>query len=480
MITLSLLHPIKQIPVQVWTFENESVIRIGRSTDNQVILYSAVVSRHHVELRRVGSGWEIINLGTNGTYLDGKRITQVPVTDGAIIRLARSGPNIKIRLGAEALKDIPDSLRHDRTVGQRGEHPQMPTEITERSSNLAVTDLSSLEFDPDSKTSPPKGVIPVPPHLKLEEGKAVVGASVGMGASLTNLHVSKAVATSSGQCDHARGGGLFCVDCGQPLQVLQAVGSYDLVKVLGQGEMGITYHAWRAGEHLVVKTLNAHWVDNEKAREAFECEAETVRQLSHPQLPHLLDFFLSDGKPYLVMELMPGQTLAQWVSTSGPLSLERSLALIGSICSVLEYLHSFVPPVLHRSLRPNSVLLQARPGGDRLSVVDLGAVKSVVLEQGVPAGYTGYAAPEQMALDATPATDLYALGPLLAFLVTGQNPVSFYVDRGKGPRFDAASVQGLPPAVVELVNRLTEPAPENRWQSAREVAEQLATVRATP
>ncbi|MEQ8959526.1 MAG: FHA domain-containing protein, partial [Coleofasciculus sp. C2-GNP5-27] len=97
MITLTLLHPLQSVPVQSWPFKSESVIRIGRSTDNDVILYSAVVSRHHVELRRNSSGWRIISLGANGTYIDGKRITQVSVVDGMIIRLASSGPKIQIR-----------------------------------------------------------------------------------------------------------------------------------------------------------------------------------------------------------------------------------------------------------------------------------------------------------------------------------------------------------------------------------------------
>lgn len=104
MITLTLLHPLQSVPVQSWTFEPESVIRVGRSTDNHVILYSAVVSRHHVELRRNGSEWEVVSLGANGTYLDGKRITQVPVVDGMIIRLASSGPQIQIRIGTTESK----------------------------------------------------------------------------------------------------------------------------------------------------------------------------------------------------------------------------------------------------------------------------------------------------------------------------------------------------------------------------------------
>lgn len=99
-ITLTLLHPLQDIPVQSWAFEDESMIRIGRATDNQVVLYSAVVSRHHVEIRRNDASWDVINLGTNGTYLDGKRIAQAPLKDGAVLRLARSGPKIQIHLDA--------------------------------------------------------------------------------------------------------------------------------------------------------------------------------------------------------------------------------------------------------------------------------------------------------------------------------------------------------------------------------------------
>ena len=97
-ITLSLLHPIDKTPVQSWTFEEESVVRIGRSVNNDVVLYSAVVSRHHVELRQTDNGWEIHNTGTNGTFLAGERIESKPVQDGLVIRLARSGPNIQINV----------------------------------------------------------------------------------------------------------------------------------------------------------------------------------------------------------------------------------------------------------------------------------------------------------------------------------------------------------------------------------------------
>jgi pSer/pThr/pTyr-binding forkhead associated (FHA) protein len=97
-ITLTLLHPIKFTPIQSWKFDKESVIRIGRATDNNVVLYSAVVSRYHVELRRSGLQWKIISLGTNGTYLKGNPITQITAEDGVVFSLARSGPQIQIQL----------------------------------------------------------------------------------------------------------------------------------------------------------------------------------------------------------------------------------------------------------------------------------------------------------------------------------------------------------------------------------------------
>lgn len=98
MITLTLLHPLQPVPVQSWTFKHEPKISIGRSTSNEVVLYSAVVSRHHVEIRKMADEWELVNLGANGTYVDGKRITKTLVVDGMVMRLASSGPKILIKI----------------------------------------------------------------------------------------------------------------------------------------------------------------------------------------------------------------------------------------------------------------------------------------------------------------------------------------------------------------------------------------------
>ncbi|MGD1715172.1 FHA domain-containing protein [Hydrocoleum sp. CS-953] len=98
MIRLTLLHPLQSMPVRSWTFDNKSVIKIGRCSDNDVVVYSSVVSRYHVELKANHRDWEIINLGSNGTYIDGKPIKKVKVINGLIINLALTGPKIAIYL----------------------------------------------------------------------------------------------------------------------------------------------------------------------------------------------------------------------------------------------------------------------------------------------------------------------------------------------------------------------------------------------
>lgn len=100
MITLNLLHPIESTPIQTWKFDSESVIRIGRSGDNDVILYSSVVSRYHVELHRRSLYWEIVNIGANGTYINDREIDKEQVQHGVTIRLATTGPKLQILLDA--------------------------------------------------------------------------------------------------------------------------------------------------------------------------------------------------------------------------------------------------------------------------------------------------------------------------------------------------------------------------------------------
>jgi pSer/pThr/pTyr-binding forkhead associated (FHA) protein len=109
-ITLTLLHPLQSVAVQSWEFKDEPSIKIGRATDNEVVLYSAVVSRHHVEIRQSGKGgWEVINIGSNGTYIDGERVEQTAALDGMIVRLAKSGPKILLKIESDSNQEQSDT-----------------------------------------------------------------------------------------------------------------------------------------------------------------------------------------------------------------------------------------------------------------------------------------------------------------------------------------------------------------------------------
>ena len=110
MITLTLLHPLQSVGVQSWTFNDEPSIKIGRATNNEVVLYSAVVSRHHVEIRKSGvDEWEVVNVGSNGTYIDGELVERTKALDGMIVRLAKSGPKILIKIESNLSQNQSDS-----------------------------------------------------------------------------------------------------------------------------------------------------------------------------------------------------------------------------------------------------------------------------------------------------------------------------------------------------------------------------------
>jgi len=102
-ITLSLIHPTQSDPIQSWTFEDQAVVRVGRAKDNDAIVHGSLVSRHHLELWNRQTHWEIVNFGTNGTFLNDKPIQQMPVLDGMVIRLGATGPQLQIYLSPSDL-----------------------------------------------------------------------------------------------------------------------------------------------------------------------------------------------------------------------------------------------------------------------------------------------------------------------------------------------------------------------------------------
>lgn len=453
----------QSIPVQSWTFEHESVVRIGRSTDNHVILYSAVVSRHHVELRQAGSDWEIVNLGANGTYLDGKRITQVPVADGVIIRLARSGPNVQIHLGAQN-PDV-SQLVGEKTIGQSAKPPSsmMPTAQT----NIPTTDASATPFK-------------LPAVVDLEDaGESTAGdrpqtALSNPSISPTDFNLVNPGSAQNNKfalspCCHQylNSEQLFCLTCGKPLKSIGSVETYQIVKILEEDEFSRTQLAWRDGQTLVLKTLLPLWMEHPEAAELFAQEARQLLQINHPALPRYVDLVTWLGQPYLVMEPVYGRSLHQMIATAGVASQEQAIAWVQQICDALDYLHHQTPPILHQSLRPESLIYRAT--SPTLVLTGLTPGRTIVPLH-APAEY---AAPEQQQGQASIASDLYAVGPILVYLLTGKPPTAFYAQREQGFRFYAEYVPNLTSDLIAIIRKLTNPLPDDRFGSAKELAAAL-------
>ncbi len=402
MVTLTLLEPQKKTPLNQWCFKDESVIRIGRAADNQVVLTDNLVSRHHLELRKISSGhngssWQVISQGTNGTFLNGVLVAnQSSLPDNSLLQLAQGGPTLKFQ----------------------------------------IQQLETAQNKP-----------PTLPYSCTHEGN-----------SSNNL---------------------FCIHCGQPISVLHTIRHYQVLRTLGQGGMGTTYLAWDAvgkiaghPQLLVLKQMNADMAKIAKAQELFEREAHTLQSLNHPGIPKYYDFFVEGGKKYLAMELVHGQDLEKLIYQKGPVIPNQAIAWMIQTCDILDYLHSQKPPLIHRDIKPANLMV--RSYDNRIVVLDFGAVKEIGTIPGTRIGAEGYCAPEQERGQPLTQSDLYAIGPTLIFLLTGENPLKFYRQQGRGFRFNVTSVPTITPQLREVIDRATEPLPRDRIQNAQELAIALA------
>jgi pSer/pThr/pTyr-binding forkhead associated (FHA) protein len=432
-ITLTLLHPIQSTPVQSWTFERDDVIRIGRSTDNQVVLYSAVVSRHHVELRQSSDSWEVVSLGANGTYIDGKRVIRVPVQDGLTFRLARSGPNLQVHLGAPPAGRIPTKPSDVGTVGRPSFLPESDDDIP---NTLGLPNIADIDS-------------------KLLE-------------SATNIAPSENPGASSNEP-------LFSPTTGRPMRVLQTIGEYQVVKILGKGETAITCMAWKNGHVVAIKTLNPQWAKDKLAIQQFTQLAHSLAPLNHPSLPRVLEVLTLEERVYLVTEMVYGQSLSQYVNNYGPVPRSEVIAWGIEICEVLAHLHE--RGLVHANLTPAHLIRRSvLRSGHGIVLTDFGLIRMLNWQTATGFDTASYAAPEQRNGVATAQTDQYGLGTTLTFLLTGQEPGDFYGQGGDGYRFYPKVGGEMDSKMGALLQRLTHPDPQARFGDLQEVMTALRQV----
>ncbi len=255
-------------------------------------------------------------------------------------------------------------------------------------------------------------------------------------------------------------------------------GRYRLGPQLGTGSQGEIFLArdekakGADDREVVVKRLRPRgtW----KSFELFEREAKVLSQLRHAGVPrHIATIEEPSGTFNLVMQRVPGDNLRDLVARRRLSQLELRDVLIRGL-EILDYLHTRTPAVVHRDLKPANIV---RAPDGKLSLVDFGGVLEAARDTGgsTIVGTFGYMAPEQLHGQATPATDLYALGATIASIAGGVEPED--IPR-KGLRMDLdRHLPSLDRGLRSVLTAMTEPDPDKRPQRARDVVALLARTR---
>ncbi|MGH9366919.1 MAG: protein kinase domain-containing protein [Thermoanaerobaculia bacterium] len=275
------------------------------------------------------------------------------------------------------------------------------------------------------------------------------------------------------------------------------LGPYEILSPLGAGGMGEVYKArdTRLGREIAVKVLPPELTTSDQARQRFEREARTISQLSHPHICALYDVGNEDGIEYLVMELLEGQTLSDRLA-KGPLPMDQALRSGAEIADALEKAHR--QGIVHRDLKPANVMLTS----SGVKVLDFGLARAIgpspsagsltalptetpLTEAGMVLGTVQYMAPEQLeGKDADARTDIFALGLVLYEMATGRKAFSGATRAsliGAILRDEPAPISREQPLAPRALDRVVSTClakePEERWQTARDVALQLEGIR---
>lgn len=209
---------------------------------------------------------------------------------------------------------------------------------------------------------------------------------------------------------------------------------YELISLLGKGGMGAVYEArhLQLGSKVAVKVLHSEAAEQTDVQERFRREARAAGTIGHPNIVHVHDIGdLPDGLPYMVMELIDGESLADIVYRETPLKPERAIRLACQILSALEAAHD--EGVVHRDIKPENIIVGRDGDGEELAkILDFGISKFRELDPeqhgltrtGTILGTPLYMAPEQAAgeVDIDHRIDIYAVGAVLYVLLSGHQP----------------------------------------------------------
>ena len=252
---------------------------------------------------------------------------------------------------------------------------------------------------------------------------------------------------------------------------------YRILDTLGQGGSGTTYLAeeLESTKQVALKALSLHRMTDWKMMELFEREAKILSQLNHPSIPKYLGYFQietpEDRYFYIAQQLAEGKTLAGLVESGWRTSEDEVRRIAIQILEILVYLHSLKPPVVHRDIKPHNII---RGDNGQVFLVDFGAVQhtyyTTFMRGSTVVGTYGYMAPEQFRGQAVPATDLYALGATLLFLLTHRSPADLESD---GLKINFRPRVQISEEFADWLEKMLEPDTEDRFSSAQKALEVL-------
>jgi len=267
---------------------------------------------------------------------------------------------------------------------------------------------------------------------------------------------------------------------------------YLLQRQIASGGMATIYAGLdtRLDRPVAVKIMHAHLANDEAFVSRFIKEAKATAALSHPNIVSIQDQGWNEGGPpavFLVMELVEGSTLRDYLNENGPIAVEQTFQLINPVLSALAAAHKI--GIIHRDIKPENILI-SRDG--RIKVADFGLARNMAMgqtltvESSVVLGSVSYLSPEQVQRGVADArSDIYAIGILLFEMLTGSKPysgetpiqIAYRHVNDRIPNIQTIN-SAVPASLAELVYEATAPNPDHRPKDAENLLNKLKDIQA--
>ena len=262
-------------------------------------------------------------------------------------------------------------------------------------------------------------------------------------------------------------------------------GRYEILKRIGSGGMADVYMAkdQKLNRKVAVKVLKPEYVDDEKFLKKFQTEAQAIASLMHPNIVNIYDVGMEDGVNYIVMELAGGITLKEYIKKKGRLLPQETVDISLQIASALSHAHNH--HIIHRDIKPQNILIS---DDGMIKVTDFGIAKAAnantVTSTATAIGSVHYISPEQAkGRFCDEKSDIYSLGITMYEMVTGKVPF----DHENGVTIALMHLQneitppseiteGIPDSLEKIILKCVMKKPEERYQTADELIEDLKLV----